>query len=116
MSYFTEQNIDGQLLFELKTKNFCNEIATYCNDKRLVASAKKLLKALKEFNPSVTMNSYMSSDINQCNASFVHCKSSIRIKNILEQYNIIIMDKDNKTDNQTQNDVYELINNKAFNG
>eukprot|EP01084_Bolivina_argentea_P277467 473697_1 len=127
ISYFTEQKINGQILFKLKTKHFCNNIATYCNDKKLLASSKKLLKTLKEFNPSMFMvapsdvyvtdsiNNHISSGINQCNDTFIHCKSSIRIKTILEQYNKMITDK-KKTENQTQNDVHELINDKAFNG
>eukprot|EP01084_Bolivina_argentea_P185615 320076_1 len=47
----------------------------------------------------------------KCNATFSQCIHSIRIKLVLERYDNIISDKTDKSDQQLQNEINDLINN-----
>eukprot|EP01084_Bolivina_argentea_P243858 408693_1 len=123
ISYFIEKEINGQKLCDANSKTFCRKISTYCNEKKLNAPLKKLYKALKELDSSQIMkmqqtinNNIPENSASQCQYAFVDCKCAIRIKTILDQHHKIIIDKNEKTEIQIQNDVYELINNKSFDG
>eukprot|EP01084_Bolivina_argentea_P264050 447146_1 len=48
---------------------------------------------------------------NRCHTPFTQCIHSTRIKLILERYNNIISDKTDKSDQQLQNEVNDMINN-----
>eukprot|EP01084_Bolivina_argentea_P022814 42430_1 len=50
---------------------------------------------------------------NTCMKSFSQCVHAKRIKHILQQYDQIISDKTDKSDEQLQNDINEVISNMS---
>eukprot|EP01084_Bolivina_argentea_P215526 365916_1 len=51
-----------------------------------------------------------------CNQDFTQCDAALNIKSVLEEYNKIINDKNEKSEYQMSTAIEELINKKLFNG
>eukprot|EP01084_Bolivina_argentea_P035324 65540_1 len=69
----------------------------------------------EEFNQNIVRSNEATDNL-LCDQKFTKCISADNIKSVLEQYNKIITDKNQKSEYQVANTIDELINTKIWNG